>query len=1037
MPAPEDPLSTAHAPLDQQLWLRAVEIFEIATALVPEERDALIISASGDDAELARIVQAMVAADAQSGSLLDRSMEDVAHSVMGEPADHVPDLRPGDQVGTFEIIRELGRGGMGVVYAARDRHLGRTAALKFLPSRAAEDEEHIEQLIAEAKAASALDHPNIATVYQLGETVDGRRFVAMALYDGETLRDRLRRGPLPWRDALGIAEQVAAALAGAHEAGIVHRDVKPANILLTRQGLVKLLDFGVAAMVGDPFSTGARGTVLYISPQQAGGGPPAATDDVWSLGVLLYEMLAGAPPFVGQTRSEVVAQILDSTPAPVLPPAARVPSQLGWVVARALSRSADERFAHGGAVLRELERCGRTSRQRKVVKLAAAGIVFAVGAVVTAATLRDGPALTEPVLAVGAISPGPGGGRPDLLQVLPNLLAERLAQIPTLRVVSAERLSEIRAQLGGGEESPLSVAAEHAGATEMIEGTLLDLTDGRMRLELRRTDLKAGTARGTFSVEGMEPFAMVELAARRVARTMGVMSPEVLGEFPTRSLVAFRFYEEGLRAFYQGDAFAAHRMFAAAFTEDTTFAMALYYDRHAQRWAGLLKPEADTMLPRLEQLARHRPERERLRIRAMWADAAHPVNQLAIAESLATRYPTEVDAHYFLARARVVRGDLLAAIPVLRKVVELDSLSLRGGGTRCLACEALAEIVSVYNGTDSLAAAERTAREWVRLQPDAARAWWYLASTLEYQDRYDEALAARARAMPLQPGNRVDPVYPGMLAIRGGDWNTADAVLLHHARAGPPSVRDYAASFLVVSLRSQGRMREALALARERGFRLLEAIVLTEMGRGREAAPIYDSLARVAPAGYPARYAATAQPRPWMLAHSATARFLAGDTASLGSLAATIDAAARVSSLARGPRLVHYVHGLQWSARGDHHRAEAAFRAATHSGNTRFNRIRYELARTLLALDRPAEAVAVLEPALRGALDGGNYYLNRTEIHALLGRAYEAGGQPARAVPHYQRAVDAWSKADPEWRLRRDSVRARLNALTRSGVARR
>src|SRR3970282_335145 len=137
---------------------------------------------------------------------------------------------------------------------------------------------------------------------------------------------------------------------------------------------------------------------------------------------------------------------------------------------------------------------------------------------------------------------------------------------------------------------------------EMIEGTLLDLTDGRLRLVLRRTDLKAGVSRGTFTVEGTVPFAMVELSARRVGRTMGVMSPEVLGEFQTRSLVAFRFYEEGLRAFYQGDAFAAHRMFVAAFAEDTTFAMALYYDRHAQRWAGLLRPQADKMLAPLSQL---------------------------------------------------------------------------------------------------------------------------------------------------------------------------------------------------------------------------------------------------------------------------------------------------------------------------------------------------------------------------------------------------------------------------------------------------
>lgn len=1025
-------MSPGQPPLDSDRWSRAVDIFERAAELALPERETLIAAETAEDAELAATVRGMLAAGATDGGLLDEGIGAVAAALLESVPGSAPDLAPGDRVGSFEIIRELGRGGMGVVYAARDSVLGRTAALKFLPSRAREDAQHIERLIAEAKAASALDHPNIGTVYQLGETEDGRRFVVMALYEGETLRERLARGSLPWREALRVSARVAAALAAAHEIGIVHRDVKPANILLTRKGEVKLVDFGVAGFVGDPFSTVARGTVLYISPQQAQGNPPAASDDVWSLGVVLYEMLAGAPPFVGRNRGEVLAGITGTALAPMVPAATRLPSGLERVVSRALSKNAVDRFADGAAMLAALERC-ESSRTRRVAQLVAAALVLAASGLFVAAGLRERGPPAEPVLAVGTILSGPGGGRPDLIQILPNLLAERLAQVPTMRVVSAGRLSEVRTLLGDSGSERLAVAAERAGATEMIEGTLFDLTDGRLRLELRRTDLKKGIGRGTFTVEGSDPFAMVENAVRRLTRTMGVVSQRGIGDFPTRSLVAFRFYEEGLRAFYQGDALAAHRMFSEAFAEDSTFAMALHYDRQARQGAGLLTSDVDTMLPQLEELAGRRPERERLRILAMWADAVHPPNQLAIAESLATLYPLELEGLYFLARARVVSGDFLGGLPPLRRLIVLDSLSIRGGRARCLACEAYAEMIAIYNRTDSLAASERTAREWTRLQPEAARAWWYLGSVLEYQDRYDEALAARARAMPLQPGNRVDPVYPAMIAIRAGNWSRADALLTDRMRDGPPAVRDYAASVRVTSLRSQGRMREALALARERGYRLAEAIVLTEMGRGAEAVAIFDSIARAKPAGYPERYTAGHRPRPWMLTHAATALFVAGDTTRLDSLARLIDAAARASSVARDRRLVSYVRGLQWSARGDHGRAEVAFRAAVHSLNNSYSRVNYELARTLLALGRPRDAIAILEPSLRGGLDGGNYYLNRTEIHALLGRAYDRAGESVNALSHYERVVNTWASADPSYGKRREAVRARFRAITASG----
>jgi serine/threonine-protein kinase len=197
----------------------------------------------------------------------------------------------GETVSHYRILDELGRGGMGIVYLAEDSRLGRRAALKFLPPDASRDDEVTQRFIQEARTASALDHPNVCTIYEIGESQDGRLFIAMACYDGETLEQRLKRGPLSPAEAVDVALQVARGLRKAHEAGIVHRDIKPANVFLTRDGIVKILDFGIAKL-GDTKAltrTGLTiGTGAYMSPEQIRGEEADARTDLWSLGVVFY-----------------------------------------------------------------------------------------------------------------------------------------------------------------------------------------------------------------------------------------------------------------------------------------------------------------------------------------------------------------------------------------------------------------------------------------------------------------------------------------------------------------------------------------------------------------------------------------------------------------------------------------------------------------------------------------------------------------------------------------------------------------------------
>ena len=269
-------------------------------------------------------------------------------------------IQPGTKLGRYEIRSHIGAGGMGDVYLARDTELDRSVALKVLPPSVASDQQRMRRFVQEAKAASSLNHQNIITIYEIGET-ESTRFIATEFVDGVTLRQQLRRGRLTLTETLNIAIQVAAGLAAAHEAGIIHRDIKPENVMLrNRDGFVKLLDFGLVkltevsttttdteaptrALVNTDAGT-VMGTVTYMSPEQARGKTVDARTDIWSLGVILYEMTTGVVPFAGETSADVIAAIVKTDPPPVSRLAPDVPEKLEEIVAKALEKDRDERY---------------------------------------------------------------------------------------------------------------------------------------------------------------------------------------------------------------------------------------------------------------------------------------------------------------------------------------------------------------------------------------------------------------------------------------------------------------------------------------------------------------------------------------------------------------------------------------------------------------------------------------------------------------------------------------------------------------------
>jgi len=271
----------------------------------------------------------------------------------------------GKEVSHYRITEQLGSGGMGVVYKAEDTKLKRTVALKFLPPQLSADPAAKERFVHEAQAASALDHPNICTIHEIGETDDGQSFIAMACYDGVSLRDRMsgvddvgarHAVPISVDESINIAIQIAQGLQKAHEKGIIHRDIKPANIMITTDGTAKILDFGLAKLAGQTrlTKTGSTvGTAAYMSPEQAKGDPVDQRTDIWSLGVMLYEMVAGELPFKGDYDQAVVYSILNENPEPL---SAETPEAMQIIIGKCLEKNPADRYQDISELIDDLER---------------------------------------------------------------------------------------------------------------------------------------------------------------------------------------------------------------------------------------------------------------------------------------------------------------------------------------------------------------------------------------------------------------------------------------------------------------------------------------------------------------------------------------------------------------------------------------------------------------------------------------------------------------------------------------------------------
>jgi eukaryotic-like serine/threonine-protein kinase len=677
-------------PVDASAWREVRRAFDELVELEPGQREERLAALGATDPTRRRMVEALLRADADADARLDGLNRAL---VPPESRARDPLGLNGRAVAHFRVLEPLGSGGMGVVYAAEDLRLDRVVALKLpLPTQRL-DSSGRARFLQEARSAGGLDHPNICSVYEVGETEEGQLFLAMARYQGETLRARIaREGASPVGEAVAVARQIARGLAAAHQAGIVHRDLKPANVMLPPDGVLKILDFGLAKVRDLSLSGSGRmlGTAAYMAPEQIRGAPVDGRTDLWSLGVVLYEMLTGRQPFRGEHEISIAHAIAHTEPVPPSRLRSGIPPRLEDLVLALLAKAPADRPATAELVEAELaevergRRAGVTAAARRWLR--EPGHRRALGAAGLGCALAAGYAVFRPP---------PTRNEPNLLAVAPfevsdsslQLWREGLVDILSLDLDGAGPLRTVpqttvlRRWSGRADRASAAGLGSRTGAELVVFGQVLRLGRDSVGIRARLLDRPRGVMLAELEVVGEERRmgSLADSLGVQVLRTLGRTRP--IGSvrhvsIGARSLPALKQYLQG-EQFYRRAAWdSALAYYDRAVAEDSTFALALRRMSLARSW------DARTTLPYLspgEYLRRAvawnrgLPPRDSVLLTeaAIDTDGAPTADELvtlwyrkaALLGGLARRYPDDPEVWFMLGEHRFHAPPPLGQLP--------------------------------------------------------------------------------------------------------------------------------------------------------------------------------------------------------------------------------------------------------------------------------------------------------------------------------------------------------------------------------------
>jgi serine/threonine-protein kinase len=649
----------------------------------------------------------------------------------------------GQTISHYRILAKLGEGGMGVVYKAEDTALQRTVALKFLPPELTRDADAKQRFLHEARAAARLDHPNICAVYEVGES-DGQLFLAMACYEGMTLREKLKAGPLPWAEAAALALQAATGLSEAHGRGIVHRDIKPANLFLTTKGQVKILDFGLAKLAGASVLTHTGttvGTAHYMSPEQARGEAVDARADLWSLGAVLYELVAGRPPFAGEYAQAVIFGILNEEPPPLTGFAPDAPAALQEVTGRCLAKASAARFQSAWELAGALAAClgleaptapvrYKTPRDarpwwRRWPAAAALAILLAVTGIVA---WRSGwfPSTTSPSMIRLAVLPLANlSGDPEQEYLSDGLTQELINQLGRLHPESLSVIARTSILRYKKSEKSIDQIGQELGVDYILEGSA-QREGGRVRVtaELIRVGDQAQLWADAFEREMAGILVLQSDVARKVAGALALkLLPAEAARLAKVRTVNPEAHDAYLKGSYlwkkltRADIETAQQYFDLALTKDPDYAPA--YEGLAWVWGA--RQQMHILPPREAG-----PKAKAAALRAVALD------------------DTSAGAHEALAIVKSwIEWGWAGAEPEWRRALELDPNS---ANTHAYYAHYL---VHTGHSEEALAHSRRS----LELDPFNALYHGLYSTVLMYQRRHEEALAEARIAVAMQPDN--------------------------------------------------------------------------------------------------------------------------------------------------------------------------------------------------------------------------------------------------------------------------------------------
>ena len=567
----------------------------------------------------------------------------------------------GKTISHYKITEKLGAGGMGTVYKAEDTRLDRFVALKFLPPHLSQDEESKQRFIHEAKAASALNHPNIATIYEIDEA-DGQMFIAMEYIEGKSLQEIVGandRSPLPIELALDYAIQIAEGLAKAHAKGIIHRDIKPANILVSKDGLVKIVDFGLAKLAGRTMLTKedtTLGTVAYMSPEQTQGAEVDHRTDIWALGVILYEMLSGQLPFRGDYDQAIIYSILNEAPEALSELRPDIPEELIHLVEKALAKEPDERYDSAPTLLKDLTALSSETPTG--------------GTTVTEASGRQPPVNENSVAVIDFANFSNDESVDWLCGGIAESVTVDLQKIVSLKVVSREKLSKMMAQFQNEKitEQQIIDLGSRLGVRWLVWGSFQKMGPA-IRITAHFTEVATGNVAGSTKVDGVmdDIFKLQDQIVSGLMDTLKLeLSPSEMKKIEspeTLQVEAYEYYARGRQLFNQfGKASfeEAQRLFEQAIEADATYALAYsgLGSIHIFRFIENTNPrDLDNGISNLQKAIKYDPD---LVEPYLWLTYAYTRKERLADAIKAGRQAVERDednfmSHYFLGAAYLAR----------------------------------------------------------------------------------------------------------------------------------------------------------------------------------------------------------------------------------------------------------------------------------------------------------------------------------------------------------------------------------------------